>query len=62
MHSLNLVVQDAMTLEQDLTGIKERCKNIISHFHRSVKSSDKLVAIQKATGSTGAQAYSGGLY
>ncbi|XP_019858685.1 PREDICTED: zinc finger BED domain-containing protein 1-like [Amphimedon queenslandica] len=46
-HSLNLVVQDAMKLEQDLTGIKERCKQIVSHFHRSAKSSDKLAAIQK---------------
>ena len=36
-----------MKLEQDLSGIKERCKHIVSHFHHSVKSSDKLAVMQK---------------
>lgn len=46
----NLVIQDSMKADEDLSIIKDKCKHIVSHFHRSVKSSDKLRVIQKQLG------------
>ncbi|XP_003388406.1 PREDICTED: zinc finger BED domain-containing protein 1-like [Amphimedon queenslandica] len=46
-HSLSLVVQDAMKADEDLYIIKNKCKDIVSHFHRSAKSSDRLRNVQK---------------
>jgi hypothetical protein len=46
-HSLNLVIHDSLKGDKDLSIIKHKCKHIVSHFHQSVKSSDKLRAIQQ---------------
>ena len=46
-HTLNLVVQDAINADPALSNLKEKCKEIVSHFHRSTKASEKLRAIQK---------------
>ena len=40
-HSLNLVVQGSITRNKELNTTQQRCKDIVSHFHRSVKSSEK---------------------
>ena len=46
-HSLNLVVQDSIKEDTELGVVKEKCKDVVSHFHRSVKSADKLRVVQK---------------
>ncbi len=46
-HTLNLVVQDAIKNDSEVTGIKEKCKAIVSHFNRSMKSAEKLRAMQQ---------------
>ena len=45
-HSLNLVVQDSITGTEDIHAVQQRCKNIVSHFHRSGKSLAKLREVQ----------------
>jgi hypothetical protein len=45
--TLNLVVQEAIKADEVLSKLKDKCKEIVSHFHRSPKSSEKLGAVQK---------------
>ena len=45
-HTLNLVVQDAIKADPELS-VQEKCKSIVSHFHRSTKSSEKLRSVQQ---------------
>ena len=45
-HTLNLV-QDSLGAEPGLSVIKEKCKAIVAHFHRSTKSSEKLRSTQQ---------------
>ena len=45
-HSLNLAVQSSFARDEKLSSIKQRCKDILSHFHKSVKSSEKLRKVQ----------------
>ena len=46
-HTLNLIVQDSIKASDELSAIQHKCKEIVSHFHRSVKSSDKLREVQQ---------------
>ena len=46
-HSLNLVVQDSIKADIKLGFVKDKCKDVVSHFHRSIKSADKLRVVQK---------------
>ncbi|XP_011407706.1 PREDICTED: zinc finger BED domain-containing protein 4-like [Amphimedon queenslandica] len=46
-YTLNLVVQDSLGAEPGLSVIKEKCKAIVAHFHRSTKSSEKLRSTQQ---------------
>ena len=45
-HMLNLIVQDSINGDSQLTGIQKKCRNILSYFHRSSKATNKLVTIQ----------------
>ena len=45
-HTLNLVVQDSLKADKDLSEIQKKCRNIVSYFHRSSKATDKLMAVQ----------------
>ena len=45
-HTLNLIVQDSINGDSQLTGIQKKCRNILSYFHRSSKATNKLVTIQ----------------
>ena len=49
-HTLNLVVQDSIKLDPVLSGLQVKCKSIVSHFHRSTKSSEKLRTVQEQLG------------
>ena len=46
-HTLNLVVQDAIKADPELSVLREKCKSIVSHFHKSTKSSEKLRSVQQ---------------
>ena len=46
-HSLNLVVQDSIKKDTAVCTLQQQCKDIVSHFHRSVKSAEKLRDVQK---------------
>ncbi len=48
-HTLNLIVQNAIKADPIVQQIQLQCKDVVSHFHRSVKSSDKLKEIQSHT-------------
>ncbi|XP_011410338.2 PREDICTED: zinc finger BED domain-containing protein 4-like [Amphimedon queenslandica] len=45
-HSLNVVVQNSIKSDPELFAVQTKCKNVVSHFHRSVKSTEKLGEIQ----------------
>ena len=46
-HTLNLIVQDSIKKNSELSEIQNKYKEVVSHFHRSVKSSDKLKEVQQ---------------
>ena len=46
-HSLNLAIKSSIGRDEKLNTIQQRCMDIVSHFHRSVKSSDKLREVQR---------------
>ena len=46
-HTLNLVVQDSIKLDPTISELQAKCKAIVSHFHRSTKSSEKLRSVQE---------------
>jgi hypothetical protein len=46
-HSLNLVVHNSINSDKELCAVQTKCKNVISHFHRSVKSTEKLAEVQR---------------
>ena len=46
-HSLNLVVQDSIEKDTAICTSQQQCKDIVSHFHRSVKSAETLWNVQK---------------
>ena len=45
-HTLNLIVQDSINGDSQLTEIQKKCRNIVSYFHRSSKATNKLLTIQ----------------
>ena len=46
-HTLNLIVQDVIRASSELGDLQMKCKAIVAHFHRSVKSSEKLKEVQR---------------
>ena len=46
-HTLNLIVQDAIRDDPLMSQLQQKCKDIVSHFHRSPKSSEKLRSVQE---------------
>lgn len=42
-HTLNLIVQDSINGDSQLTGIQKKCCNIVSYFYRSSKATNKLL-------------------
>ena len=46
-HTLNLVVKAALASDDEVIQLKQRVKDIVSYFHRSIKASDELEKIQK---------------
>ena len=49
-HTLNLIVQAAISADTVLADLKKKCKDIVTFFHHSAKASDKLREIQKQLG------------
>ena len=49
-HTLNLVVSDAIKADASVHGLKRKCKQIVTFFHHSVKSTEKLKEIQGQLG------------
>ena len=46
-HTLNLVVQNALDRNDELTAVREKVKNIVAFFHRSVKASNAFETEQQ---------------
>ena len=46
-HTLNLVVRESLKAESQLCTIQQKCKKIVSYFHRSVSATQKLKDIQQ---------------
>ena len=40
-------MQDSIKADEELTRLQQKSKEIVSHFHRSVKYSDKLRSVQE---------------
>ncbi len=49
-HTLNLIVQAAISADTPLAHLKKKCKDIVTFFHHSAKATDKLREIQKQLG------------
>ena len=49
-HILNLTVQESKRSDNVVVEIQGKCRSIVSYFHRSVKSTQKLKEIQKQLG------------
>ena len=45
-HTLNLIVQDSLKTVNGLVSLQQKCKDIVSYFHRSSKATEKLLSIQ----------------
>ena len=45
-HTLNLVVQNALKADTQISEIQKKCCDIVSYFHCSSKATDKLVLVQ----------------
>ena len=45
-HTLNLIVSNSLQEVPEVRLLLQRCKNIVSYFHKSCKATDKLTAIQ----------------
>lgn len=45
-HTINLIVSNSLQEVPEISAILQRCKNIVSYFHKSCKATDKLTAIQ----------------
>lgn len=48
-HTLNLIVQDSLKAVNGVSSLQQKCKNIISFFHRSTKATEKLLSLQSHT-------------
>ena len=51
-HTLNLIVQDSLKAVDGLPSLKQKCKDIVSYFHRSSKATEKLLSIQSQSHTT----------
>ena len=46
-HTLYLVVSNSLQEVPEVKAILQRCKNIVTYFHKSCKATDKLTFVQK---------------
>ena len=53
-HTLNLIVQAALSADPVMAGLKKnnKCKSIVTFFHQSTKASDKLKEVQNQIGNS----------
>ena len=49
-HTLNLIVQHAISADERLARLKKQCKDVVTFFHLSTKASDRLNDVQKQIG------------
>ena len=49
-HSLNLIVQEAIENDEELSELRQKCRNIVTYFKQSIKARDKLSEVQKQMG------------
>lgn len=49
-HTLNLIVKDSLKMSAEVTELIKRVKAIVSHFHHSVRASDRLQESQRQHG------------
>ena len=49
-HTLNLIVQAALSADKATADLKKKCKDIVTFFHQSTKASDKLKEVQRQLG------------
>ncbi|XP_065900618.1 zinc finger BED domain-containing protein 4-like [Dysidea avara] len=45
-HTLNLIVSNSLQDVPEVAALLQRCKHIVTYFHRSTKATDKLTSIQ----------------
>ena len=45
-HTPNLVVQNSLSADPVLSSIQQKCRNIVSYFHRSSKATERLTSMQ----------------
>lgn len=48
-HTLNLIVQDSLQADSEVSRLQEKCKEITTAFRRSTKATEKLMSIQRQT-------------
>ena len=51
-HTLNLIVQDSLKAINGLPRLQQKCKDIVSYFHRSSKATEKLLSLQSQSHTT----------
>ena len=51
-HTLNLIVQDFLEAVDGLPSPQQKCKDIVSYFHRSSKATEKCLSIQSQSHTT----------
>jgi hypothetical protein len=49
-HTLNLIVQGALSAAKETADLKKKCKDMVTFFHQSTKASDKLKEVQRQLG------------
>jgi hypothetical protein len=49
-HTLNLIVQGALSAAKETADLKNKCKDMVTFFHQSTKASDKLKEVQRQLG------------
>ena len=51
-HTLNLIVQAALSSDPVMADLKTKCKSTVTFFHQSTKASDKLMEVQQQIGNS----------
>ncbi|CAB4036879.1 zinc finger BED domain-containing 1-like [Paramuricea clavata] len=51
-HTLNLIVQDSLKAVSGLPRLQQKCKDIVTYFHRSTKATEKLLSMQSQANTT----------
>ena len=48
-HTLNLIVQDSVQGDSEVSRLQQKCKDIVTFFHRSSKATEKLLSLPSQT-------------